>query len=65
MAFLLRSEKVELLDEYRKKLRNAELKKSEVEAEIKALYDIISSLENMVTSSEIDIFSRFDAQDTA
>lgn len=65
MAFLLRSEKVELLDEYRKKLRNAELKKSEIEAEIKALYDIISSLENMVTSSEIDIFSRFDAQDTA
>lgn len=65
MAFLLRSEKVELLDEYRKKLRNAELKKSEVEAEIKALYDIISSLENMVTSSELDIFSRFDAQDTA
>ena len=65
MAFLLRSEKVELLDEYRKKLRNAELKKSEIEAEIKALYDIISSLENMVTSSEFDIFSRFDAQDTA
>lgn len=62
---MLRSEKVELLDEYRKKLRNAELKKSEIEAEIKALYDIISSLENMVTSSEIDIFSRFDAQDTA
>lgn len=62
---MLRSEKVELLDEYRKKLRNAELKKSEIEAEIKALYDIISSLENMVTSSELDIFSRFDAQDTA
>lgn len=65
MAFLLRSEKAELLDEYRKKLRSAELKKLEIEAEINALRDTISSLENMVTTSDVAVFNIFDAYDPA
>lgn len=63
VAFLLRSEKAELIDDYRKKLRNAELKKSGIEAEISALIDIISSLEHMVTTSEITVFNRSDIHD--
>jgi hypothetical protein len=63
VAFLLRSEKAELIDDYRKKLRNAELKKSGIEAEISALIDIISSLEHMVTTSEIAVFNRSDIHD--
>ena len=65
MAFLLGSEKAELLDGYRKKLRNAELKKSEIEAEIKSLCDVISSIEQMTTVSEIAILSRSNLQEQA
>lgn len=55
MKLMLESEKTELLDMYKKKLQHIELKKAELEGEINALNEVITSLEKVETASEIAV----------